>query len=219
MITNKYKPFKIPKLTEEHPLYARALAPWIEGVERLPDFNGDNTLYLLSDFGGEHKGAGFRTYSFLILSKDKNAIFETESKKLRTEFGLNVSEPFKEFSLKEFSNGQIAGALPELLKLADSCIHGVLFTLAIDSKLDTVFDVSKNKSYAKLIKGLEENNLGVWKGKEAEKLLRICNILAMFMSLLSRDGHNFLWICDHDSINEDGNSRDFSHTQEVFFTR
>ena len=50
----------------------------------------------------------------------------------------------------------------------------------------------------------------------AEKLLRVCHPLAIFMSMLSKENQSFIWICDHDSINDDGKDRDFSHTQKVF---
>lgn len=214
MIHNKHKPFKIPKISEEYPLYAKVLAPWIEDVEVLPNFDADESLLLLSDFGGEHKGANFKTYSFLILSKDKNMVFEKESKKLREEFNLNV--PFKEICFKDLRYGPIKRILPDFLELADTYIHGVLFTLSIESNLDTVFGLSKKDAHRELSETLEKNKLGVWKGKDAEKLLRICHPLAMFMSLLSHDGQKFIWLCDHDTINADGKSRNFSHTQEVF---
>lgn len=128
-MSNKIRPFQIPKLSDEHPFYARVLAPFFEQVERLPNFDNDSCLYLLSDFGGEHKGANFRTYSFLICSKDKNAAFDVESKKLREKFGLD--EPLKEFSFKDLRYDPIKKALPHFLELADKYIHGVLFTVSI----------------------------------------------------------------------------------------
>jgi len=214
VINNKRKPFQIPKLTEDYPIYARVLAQHFKDVPELPDFYNDNFLYILSDFGGEHKGANFKTYSFLICSKDKNIVFDVESKALREKYGLN--DPFKEFSFKDLKYGAIKKALPSFLQLADKYIHGVLFTISIENTLETVFDTNKKNAYTKAIQYLQDHDLGMWKGQEAEKLLRVCHPLAMFMSMLSSDNQSFIWICDHDSINVDGKFRDFTHTQKIF---
>ena len=89
-----------------------------------------------------------KTYSFLICSRDKNAVFDVESKKLREEFGLN--KPFKELGFKDLRYAQIKSALPSFLELADKYIHGVLFTISIDNSVETVFDVNKKDAHNKL---------------------------------------------------------------------
>jgi hypothetical protein len=83
-------PFKIEKLSDAHPLFAKLLASEAEQLKTLPDFSGDSSLFIFSDFGGEHKSADFSTYSILIYSGDKRDIFAAEAKKIRVKHGLST---------------------------------------------------------------------------------------------------------------------------------
>lgn len=209
----KSGPFDFPRLTEDHPLYGRLLAREISQLNLLPDFSEDKGLFVLSDFGGEHKGANFSTYSFLICSADKRAVFEQEVIAIRKKYKLD--KPWKELGYKDLRYGPIKRALDEVLDAADKLIHGLLLTVSIDKNIESVFSLNKKEAHSEIVTQLQENDLGKWKGNEAEKLLRVCHPIALFLSLLGENGHKLLWICDHDSINEDGKERDFSHTQLV----
>jgi len=103
-----------------------------------------------------------------------------------------------------------------VLNAADKLTHGLLLTVSIDKNIESLFGLNKKEAHSEIVAQLQENDLGKWKGNEAEKLLRVCHPIALFLSLLGENGHKLLWICDHDSINEDGKERDFSHTQLVF---
>ena len=213
MGTFKNGPFKVPKLSEEHPFYGRLIAREAQSLALLPNFSEDQGLLILSDFGGEHKGASFTTYSILICSADKRSAFESKTKSLREKYGLN--EPWKELGYKDLSYGPISRSLEEFLEIANQFIHGVLITVSIDQKIESVFGVKKKDAHNEITRLLQSNNLGEWKGKEAEKLLRVCHIIAVFMSILAKSKQKFLWLCDHDAINNDGKKRDFSHTQLI----
>jgi hypothetical protein len=67
-----------------------------------------------------------------------------------------------------------------------------------------------------MVDTLSENGLGTWGGNDAEKLLRVCHPIVMFLSVLTETGQKLLWMSDEDAINEDGNSRSFQNTQQVF---
>lgn len=213
MGTFKNGPFKVPKLSEDHPFYGRLIAHEAQNLALLPDFSEDQGLFILSDFGGEHKGADFATYSILICSADKRSAFESRTKILREKYGLN--KPWKEFGYKDLGYGPISRSIEELLEIANKYIHGVLITVSIDQKIESVFGVKKKDAHNEITELLHKNNLGEWKGKEAEKLLRVCHIIAVFMSILAKPKQKFLWLCDHDAINTDGKRRDYSHTQLV----
>lgn len=206
-------PFHFPKLNDEYPLYSQLLAGVISKLDLLPDFSEDKGLFILSDFGGEHKDANFNTYSFLFCSADKRFVFEKAVIGIREKHKLNT--PWKELGYKDLRYGQIKRALDEILHAADNLIHGLLLTVSIDKNIESIFGLDKKETHLEIISRLEGNDLGKWKGKEAEKLLRICHPLALFLSILGKNGHKILWICDHDSINEDGSERDFSHTQLI----
>jgi hypothetical protein len=210
----KHGPFRVPKLTEAHPLYGRLLAREAEKLASLPAFSKDKGLFILSDFGGEHKGADFTTYSILICSADKSAVFEKKTKDLRSKHGLN--EPWKEFSFKKLSYGPISRSLEEFLGLADNFIHGILLTISVDQRIPSLFGLDKKEAHNEIVELFRNKDLGEWKGKESEKILRVCHAVSVFMSLVAYPDQKILWLCDHDSINDDGKKRDFTHTQKIF---
>jgi hypothetical protein len=209
----KNGPFKVPKITEEHPVYARLLAREAEKLLSLPDFSKDKGLFIFSDFGGEHKGSDYSTYSILICSGDKRSVFEKEAKNLREKHKLN--DPWKEYGFKDLGYGPISRSLDEFLDLTDKFIHGLLLTISIDQGIQSLFGLDKKVAHSEIIELLNRNGLGEWKGKEAEKLLRVCHAIGVFMSLVAYPDQKFIWLCDNDSINENGKLRDFSHTQKV----
>lgn len=139
----KHGPFKVPKLVDEHPLYARLLAREAEKLISLPDFSKDKGLFIFSDFGGEHKGADFTTYSILICSADKRVVFKEKTKELRVKHGLN--EPWKEFGFKDLNYGPISRSLNEFLNLADNFIHGILITVSVDKRIPSLFALKKKR--------------------------------------------------------------------------
>lgn len=213
MIIRKNGPFKVPKMTEEHPLYARLLAREAEKLSSLPDFSADKSLFIFSDFGGEHKGADYSTYSILICSGDKRFVFEQKTKELRERNGLN--EPWKEYGFKDLDYGPIIRSLDEFLDLSNKFIHGVLLTISVDQRIPSLFGLSKKETHSEIIELLNSYELGEWKGQVAEKLLRVCHAIGVLMSLVAYPEQKLLWLCDYDSINDDGKRRDFSHTQKV----
>ncbi|WP_370293648.1 hypothetical protein [Thalassolituus sp.] len=210
----RHGPFKVPRLTEDHPLYGRLLAREAEKLASLPDFSDDKGLIILSDFGGEHKGADFATYSILICSADKRIVFEEKTKELRIKHGLN--DPWKEFGFKDLSYGPISRSLEEFLRLADNFIHGVLISISVDQRIPSLFGLKKKEAHNQIAELFRKNNLGEWKGKESEKVLRVCHAISVFISLIAYADQKILWLCDHDSINVDGNNRDYTHTQKIF---
>ncbi|WP_270817198.1 hypothetical protein [Aeromonas sp. Y318-3] len=214
MKVRKPNEYKFKCINDNYPLYARLLARDISGISELPDFSADDGLFIMSDFGGEHKGAEFSTYAFLILSADKRFVFEEKVKELRAKHLLN--EPFKEFNYKDLRYGPIKRALSEYLELVDKYIHGALVTVSIDRNIGTVFGLNTQASRKELVELLSSHNYLGWKGKDAEKLLRVLHPLCMFLSMLGHQGQKVLWLCDNDAINEDGNERSFDDTQKIY---
>lgn len=211
---NKSSPFDLPMVTPEYPYFSHRLTDLVRQINELPDFSDDKGVAVMSDFGGEHSTAHFNTYSFLFLAYDKIGPFAKKVQELREKHGL--LEPYGEFAYKKLKYGPKSRALSEYLRLVDNFIHGAIVTVAIDKKIGTVFAADKQQAHPIMIEHLLSNSLGTWDGHAAEKVLRVCNILAVFTSLLVTDKQKFIWYSDSDSINEDGKNRKFSDTQMIF---
>jgi hypothetical protein len=79
----KLPPFDLSAITAEHPYFSQLLAQAIAQLTDLPDFSDDSQIAVLSDFSGEHKGARFYTYSFLIMAYNKVGPFQERVQDLR----------------------------------------------------------------------------------------------------------------------------------------
>jgi hypothetical protein len=207
-------PFKIAALKPEYPWFAHLLNHAFEQMSELPDFSDDQRIFVMSDFGGEHPGALFNTYSFLILAQDKIGPFQEAMAALRARHGLG--EQYREFAYKRLTSDGRSRALPEFLDIVDRLIHGAVITIAIDHSISTVFGMSKHQAHTAMMQQLADQGFGQWKGGDAEKVCRVCHALAIFVSLLTHTGQKLLWYCDNDAINVDGKVHTFAHTQDLF---
>jgi hypothetical protein len=207
-------PFDLSVITSEYPYFSQLLAYAVSQIKELPDFSDDEKIAVMSDFSGEHKGAHFNTYSFLILAYNKVGPFMEGVEQLRRKYGL--LDPYSEFSFKKLSSGARSRALPEFLRLVDNFIHGVVITIAIDKQIDTVFGGSKKDTYPIIEEQLAARRYGKWKGAAGEKVLRVCHSIALFVALTTRKNQRLLWYCDKDGINENARDRSFSDTQKIF---
>jgi len=211
---NKSGPFALPAITPEYAAFSHLLAHAISQLKELPDFSDDTKIAVMSDFSGEHKGARFNTYSFLIMAYNKVGPFETKIRELREKYG--ILKPYSEFRFKDLTYGPRSRALPAFLHLIDNFIHGAVVTIAIDKHIGTVFGKSKKEAHASIEKQLRIMKLGQWNGATAEKMLRICHVIAVFTALTTHDKQRLLWYCDDDAINADTRDRRFEHMQNIF---
>ena len=209
----KKGPFKLSKNHEEWAEYIKQLAVMFEGMDILPNFEEDSSVYVFSDYGGDHKGARFSTYSFLIVSGDKSAVFEKESQLLRDRYGLGV----KEISFKDIAFGPIKRSVKEYLMIADKFIHGMLLTVCIDNNLKSVFGADKKNAKENLLQLARQiNSGGEWHHLKLERMYRIYSILVLLLDLTTRSEHKVLWQSDTDKINEEGRAGSFKQSQQHF---
>ena len=213
-MARKSGPFVLPKIIDQYPQYSRWLAEQIRNLDALPDFRDDKSIFVMSDYGGEHLHAVFNTYSFLISSVDKLSGFKRETHILREKQGLNA--PFKKFAYKDLAYGPIQRSVGEFLRISNQYIHGVLVTVSVEKCVPSLFGPEKGAAQRGLVDLLSANDLGQWGCGEAEKLLRICHPIAMFLALLTHSGQKFLWMTDRDAITDDGSKRTFENTQRIF---
>ena len=216
IFTKKQKqgPFVLEMVRPESPYFSTLLALAVDKLPELPDFSEDTQLGVFTDFGGEHDGAEFATYSVLIVSLDKIDPFQRAIESLRQRHG--ILKPYSEFAYKKLANGARRRALGEFLKIVDSFLHGLLVTVAVDKEMKTVFGDSKHRAHAGMTAQLASLALGTWKGDVAEKAGRVCHTIAAFLSLVLSPHQRVLWYCDNDSINQDSGARTFENTRELF---
>ena len=211
----KSGPFKLSKVSGEYPYFSHLLNLIVqEKIRELPDFSDDAKIAVMSDFGGEHSGALFNTYSFLFIAYNKVGVFEQKIRGLRKKYGLLT--PYSEFAYKKLKSGARSRALPEYLQLVDQFIHGAIITIAIDTQIETVFGAEKKQVQSVMIEQMKKECLGEWPSHVAEKAFRVTHIIAAFASLLTYENQRLLWYSDKDSINDDGRKRDSKHTQQIF---
>lgn len=210
-IIRKSAPFDLSALRAEVPAFAFVLASAIEQLSELPDFSEAKSVSVMTDFGGEHPGARFKTYSFLFFTANRSGPFVKEVSDLRERHG--ILEPYSEFRYKRLASGGRSRALPEFLRLVDTLIHGAIITIAVEKKIDSLFGGA-----ARIEETLAELDFGRWKKGVGEKVLRAAHLFAIFASLLVRPDQRIIWYCDNDAINDNAQDRKFEDTQRLFAT-
>ncbi|GJI93633.1 hypothetical protein RugamoR57_03510 [Duganella caerulea] len=212
-IIAKRGPFELPKLTPEYSYFAHLMRDAIGQISSLPDFSADSQIAIMSDFGGEHSGAHFATYSFLVMAYNKVGPFRHEVEQLRGRH--KILSPYSEFAFKDLQYGPRLRALPDFLGLVESKIHGVLVTVAIDKDVPSVFAQTKQQAHELISLTLAKEGFGQWDGATGERVLRICHTIAMLLALVTQSGQRVLWYCDSDAVNAQGKKRNFEHTRQL----
>ena len=155
--------------------------------------SGNKSVGVYSDYGGEHSGSSFYTYSILLTNT--NPLECSWLGELRQRYGLGTTE----IAFKNLSFGPADRALSAYLANVDLSVVGLLCTLVVDKGLRSLFGaMGHNKN--SLTKLLKESNLGEWKIAPAEKLFRVTTIIAYLLGLLGDDEQRLFWMTDHDAI-------------------
>ncbi len=160
----------------------------------LPDLREAESVTVLSDYGGEHKEAQYRTYSFLFTASDFVLPLLEGVREIRERHRLEIEIAFKE---RRF--GPLRRALPEILNLVDRT-PGLLFTLAVDRKVTSIIDRNSREGARRVAEAFAELGVAEWDRDRYEKVARILHCCTYFLGLLGRDGHRVFWMTDHDAI-------------------
>lgn len=183
----------------------------VENKLLLPEIrkNGNESIGIYTDFGGEHKESKYYTYSILICGYNHSFGLNEEMKKLRQKF----KQGNKEISFKDFAFGPIKRALEDYLNTIDFFVVGLLYNVVISKNIYSLFGLDKsNKNFITDL--LNDRNLGEWKPKVAEKNLRIIHIVSYLINLLTRSDQKILWMTDNDAIAP--NHKKHLETLEIF---
>lgn len=161
-------------------------------IEELPDFSNEAGLFVASDYGGQHQGAAYQTYSFVFTAPKKWASWETERRRVREYFDLD-----RRISFKGLHDKRQWHALPHFLGAA-SLLDGITVTLLVHRDIKSLFSSRSNGKID--IARPELAKFGKWKRSTLERMLRITYFFSFFVAGLSREGHRILWLTDQDDI-------------------
>jgi hypothetical protein len=190
------------ELAGQYPPVARALQEHIKLSEWrkrlvLPDLRafGNETVAVFTDYGGESNDAKFLTYAALVCGWNLTADFHRLMQAVRQQHVLGS----KEIEFKDFRMGQLQRSLPGYLN-ALNLVPGLLFTLAVDKRLASIFGSPGEETHKLIAEALSEAGAGERKPEINEKLLRVVHIAAFLTGLLAHDGQKIFWMTDHDAI-------------------
>ncbi len=165
----------------------------------LPNLHEAESVSVFSDYGGEHPGSRYNTYSFLICAHGPRPFTESMAE-LRNKYGMN--KPFKEIKFKKLAHGPTSRLLPEYLRLLDNLVIGTVFTVVIDKRVTSAFGTGKKEVEDATKKALNEAGMSYLKLSVAEKLFRIVHCSSYLTALLTREGQKVFWMTDNDAIAE-----------------
>ena len=190
---------------EQYPRWIRMVVEKLQllhnrGEVRMPDLRafGNKTVAVFSDYGGEHKGAGFFTYSFLVTGLDLAFAFRDSMKEIRSRYRLERSE----IAFKHFREGRMRSALPAYLERLNNLLPGLLLTVVVDRQIKSLFGAESREDWEIVQQQLEDAELGTRKPKVNEKALRVTHLAGMLCGLLAHDGQKVFWMTDKDPIAE-----------------
>ena len=129
------------------------------------------TLMMIADFGGQHKGQHFDTYAFLIFDLDRNERW-LEGQRF---FRQNMMPSGRRMAFKAMNDKYRRQALVPFLKLADH-IEGWLVLFAVSKVGGSLFGGTEESAEAEYL-------LKNWKPSVRERLLRVMHFSAFFCCL------------------------------------
>ncbi|MBN2443078.1 MAG: hypothetical protein JXJ04_17090 [Spirochaetales bacterium] len=168
-----------------------------EATLNLPEIRtcGNETVAIFSDYGGESADSKYQSYSLVAFGYNHSYGLFEQVEEIRKKHKLNKAE----IAYKQFGYGPIQRALPDYLKAVDFFVFGLLLNIIIDKNCGSFFSIT-NKVDKEIIELLKSENLGSWKPKIAEKLLRVIHISSYLIALLSKNNQKIFWMSDNDAI-------------------
>jgi hypothetical protein len=180
-----------------------------KGDFTLPELKtmGNESISIFSDYGGEHKGSKYNSYSLLFCGWNHCWHLGEDFAKLRKKYKLDK----KEVSFKELYYGPTYRALDDYLNIIDRNVNGFLLTVLIDRDLPPLFIGNENKH---LLEEIKNAGLGEWHKKAAEKLMRILHLIGYVLPLIAESNQKIIWMTDKDPVVQ--NSKMFNNALQLF---
>lgn len=171
----------------------------IKGLEEnpnfLPDIKRGSTIFIGSDYGGEHGSSTHHSMAFLFADIEQCGPWLTIHKEIRNRYlpdGRRVS-------YKSLGDNLKRQFLIPFLNSANN-IPGVIFIILIDKGITGLFDNIDNIRNIPFFKKYSH-----WKPGVLKKALSANVFVSLFLGGLSRANQDVMWITDEDDIvaNED----------------
>jgi hypothetical protein len=153
----------------------------------LPDLRRNATLFIGSDYSGSHKESDYNVFSFIIADFDAARRWTAKASTLRK----CLLTDNRRLSFKKLNDKNIRRLLPFFLTSADS-ISGVLVSVAVSKKIESLFGSMGDH--------VATQELAQWKPHVRERLGRIAHFVSLFLSGLTGEFQNILWITDADDV-------------------
>lgn len=157
----------------------------------IPDLRGAPTLLLGSDYAGFHRSARFEVISFIASNLELLQDWDRERCALRESILLDG----RRMSFKSLNDRQRRLALSAFLAAANR-IPGLLFTVAIDRRMETVFEERRKLTRG----GVDSEEFDGWKISTSERALRVMHLASLLVRGLCEKGQDMLWVTDEDEI-------------------
>lgn len=163
----------------------------------LPNLGRGNQLVVASDYSGQHATAQFESFAFVIAEGESLLPCLDEWRALRT---THLPDN-RRMSYKNLGDRARRAALSRFLSATD-CIEGLLLVVLVDKRTGALFTPIQQDTH---VDPALVSAFSIWRTNAVERLLRICHLMSLFLSGLTRSGQNVLWITDQDDIaaNED----------------
>ena len=175
-----------------------------------PDLRGEQSIYVVSDYGGEHKSARFEAQSFLFATSSTASNWIAKRQQIRD---LYLRDG-RTMSYKGLGDQRKRDALIPFLAAADS-IDGLLLVVLIDKNVRSIF--SRNER--QLSKLPELKSLSNWTPKILEKALRAVNIVGCALNGLGAVGQSIAWISDQDNESSEKRATGRVKTRDFFASK
>jgi hypothetical protein len=155
----------------------------------LPNLHLGSTLVVTSDYGGQHKTSTHESFSFLIADLKFCWLWDDARQRVRT----NHSIQNRRMSYKAMNDRRRKEALLPFLRAANT-IPGVLATVIVDKSFMRSLRITVAER-SELPKEMAQ-----WPAQVLTKMVFVLHLGALFISGLSREGQNILWMSDNDDF-------------------
>jgi hypothetical protein len=157
----------------------------------LPTLRRGSTILVGSDYSGQHSRSAYESLSFVLADIEHCQNWMARRCRLRA----GTLDDRRRFSYKALRDRRRSSVISDFLSAADE-IPGLLVVVLTRKSIKSLFKTSGRIERT----DREIRSLAHWAPHVVEKLLRIVHFLSLFLSGLSREGQDVLWLTDEDDI-------------------
>ena len=150
----------------------------------------DGELCIFSDYSGQHKGAQFEAYSYLLVTEAEVQAWLP----LRDAWRQNYLPDGRRLSFKKLRENSRNRAFLPFLDLC-SQLKGNVVTFLVDSRIERIADFDVKAAFPDCFDGAESDFT-------TEKMFRVAGFLALVLAGLRREDQVSNWVSDHDEALE-----------------